>query len=122
MESNYNSRFYPHNYVAPRTGRPRGKLDNSTFLKTETGIKTNDRICFYRKLLRNYLLETYVNYFSKQIGGNGNVFQIDETVIVKRKYHHEKELSKKTNGLSEVLMWLQKRPSCAWLKKEIPRP
>ena len=75
------------------------QLDNTTFLKTETGIETNDSLCFYWKLLRNCLLETYVNYSSKRIGGNRNVVQINETVIVKRKYHREKVLSKENQWI-----------------------
>ena len=63
-------------------------------MKKEPEIKTNDTFGYYRKLLQNCLVETYLNYFSKKMGGEGKVIQMDKTVVVKRKYHRGKELAK----------------------------
>ena len=70
------------------------QIDKFEYLKKEIEIKTNDTLSYYRKLLRNCLVETYLNYFSEKIGGEGKVIQMDETAVVKRKYRRGKKLAK----------------------------
>ena len=70
------------------------QIDNCNFLKLQTDITTDDTLGFYRKLLRNCLLETYVRFFSEQVGGSDHQVHIDEIVLGKRKYHKGKLLKK----------------------------